>query len=263
MRTEDLEALVASIAQALNAFGIPCVLWGHCLLQVHGVPTILGSIDYAIPDDALTAGSRALLGITLAQDALLAPCPDRSSCDILAPNRPSPAPSFHVHLKDDTEVGVGLYLQRDTLWFLPPFQSTGVRARLLAPRVDSLPAPFLLATDATALPPWRPSRGSGVFTSGDGKGPVVVVKSHVLLEALMRILARDDGTSAGSFSLAIITYMEMYVDGDGFLDARQLPDDVRALYEQRRNRSKPLRQWKWEVKRYFGPGPAPFVAITD
>jgi hypothetical protein len=40
--SEISENLVASIAQALNAAKIPCVLWGHYLLNVHGVPSIIG-----------------------------------------------------------------------------------------------------------------------------------------------------------------------------------------------------------------------------
>lgn len=35
------DEFVSSIAQALNAAEVPCVLWGHYLLSAHGVPTIL------------------------------------------------------------------------------------------------------------------------------------------------------------------------------------------------------------------------------
>ena len=42
MAIKDGEALLASIALALNTANIPCVLWGHALLQVHGVPTATG-----------------------------------------------------------------------------------------------------------------------------------------------------------------------------------------------------------------------------
>ncbi len=41
------ESFVASIAQALNSDQVPCVLWGHYLLNIHGVPSI---IDVGIPD---------------------------------------------------------------------------------------------------------------------------------------------------------------------------------------------------------------------
>lgn len=40
--TDISESFVASIARALNSDQVPCVLWGHCLLNVHGVPSILG-----------------------------------------------------------------------------------------------------------------------------------------------------------------------------------------------------------------------------
>jgi hypothetical protein len=36
------EHLWASLAQLLNAAQVPCVLWGHVLLRIHGVPTIVG-----------------------------------------------------------------------------------------------------------------------------------------------------------------------------------------------------------------------------
>lgn len=38
--TRAIEMFVASIAHALNSENIPCVLWGHFLLNVHGVPSI-------------------------------------------------------------------------------------------------------------------------------------------------------------------------------------------------------------------------------
>jgi hypothetical protein len=33
------EVFLDSVAKGLNAAGIPCVLWGHFLWKVHGVPT--------------------------------------------------------------------------------------------------------------------------------------------------------------------------------------------------------------------------------
>ena len=35
------ETFVACIAAALNSNEIPCVLWGHYLLNIHGVPSII------------------------------------------------------------------------------------------------------------------------------------------------------------------------------------------------------------------------------
>ena len=36
------QSFVASIACALNSAQVPCVLWGHYLLNVYGVPSIIG-----------------------------------------------------------------------------------------------------------------------------------------------------------------------------------------------------------------------------
>lgn len=40
------DSFVASVALALNSAQVPCVLWGHYLLNVHGIPSIIAvSID--------------------------------------------------------------------------------------------------------------------------------------------------------------------------------------------------------------------------
>jgi hypothetical protein len=36
------DSFVASISRALSLDQVPCVLWGHYLLDVHGVPSIIG-----------------------------------------------------------------------------------------------------------------------------------------------------------------------------------------------------------------------------
>lgn len=148
-------------------------------------------------------------------------------------------------------MSVGLYLQRDTLWFLPPLNS--MRDRLLSPATQQPPSSFILASDQTTLPPWRPGRASGFFKPG--QSPVVVPKAHVLLEAFMRIYARDVGTIIGSFAITMIAYMELYVDEDGFLDVDQLPDLLKKLYCERRNRKKPVQQWTQELKETLGQNP--------
>lgn len=35
------------LAKAINKAGVPCVLWAHWLLQVHGVPTII-NVSYSL-----------------------------------------------------------------------------------------------------------------------------------------------------------------------------------------------------------------------
>lgn len=53
------QSVVASLSRALNAAKVPCVLWGHCLLGLHGVLSIIGAstltpINYSKADRKLT-----------------------------------------------------------------------------------------------------------------------------------------------------------------------------------------------------------------
>lgn len=144
-----------------------------------------------------------------------------------------------------SEVAVGLYVQSETLWFLPALDES-----LLCPQKPKLPPYLVLASDQTVLPPWRPGRGSGVFERIEH--PVVIPQSIVLLEAFLRLYARDSAKRIGSFAMPMIGYMEQYVDDDGFLDAKQLPEPLRTFYMELREGKKPVRQWTKELKRALG-----------
>ena len=194
------------------------------------------SIDFIVPDDRLGAGLKVL-----SQLKSLAPCPDNKRCPSSSLDRCTPTPAIHVHVKA-SEVTVGLYPQADILWFLPPLDSS-----LLFPKKSKLPPHFVLASDDTVLPPWRPGRGSGSFKEGGDQ--VLALKSHVLLEALMRIYARDAETRVGTFGLSMVAYIEEYVDGDGFLEISELPEPLRAFYGELREGRKPIRPWTAELKR--------------
>ncbi len=200
---------------------------------------ICQSIDFVIPDDRLRVGEKAL-----AQFKSLTPCPDREVCPSSSQERYTPPPAFHVHI-EDSEVTVGLYPQSETLWFLPPLDSS-----FSSPKKSKLPSQFILASDQTVLPPWRPGRGSGVFKSDCD--PVIVPKSHILLEAFLRLYARDLGKRIGSFAMPMIGYMELYVDDDGLLDANQLPEPLKTFYNELRQGKKPVRQWTKELKQALG-----------
>ncbi|KAK0635119.1 hypothetical protein B0T17DRAFT_31282 [Bombardia bombarda] len=241
------QSLVASFARALNANKVPCVLWGHCLLGLHGVPSIVGSIDFVIPDDCLEAGAQAL-----ARCIGLVPCTAPQSCVATSQERHSQPPAYHAHVDGDAELTAGLYVQSETLWFLPPLDHL-----LLPPSCErDLPPYFALASDRAVFPPWRPGRGSGVLKSA--ADAVVAHKSHVLLEAYMRLFARDQGKRVGSIGISMIAYMHLYVDTDGFSDVNLLPEPFRTSYREFHEGKKPIRQWTWELKdalRLVGDGP--------
>ncbi|KAL9097050.1 MAG: hypothetical protein Q9165_001014 [Trypethelium subeluteriae] len=231
---DSSELFVASIALALNRAKIPCILWGQYLLNVHGVPSTIGSIDFVIPDDCLKSGAKALT-----QLQSLKPCFDQEVCPMSSLMRPTPPPAFHLHI-DASEVKVGLYVQSKTLWFLPPLDSS------LSSRKIRLPPHFVLASDQTVLPTRRPGRGSGVFESEHHL--VVVPRSHVLLEAFLRLYARDFEMRMGALAMPMIAYMELYVDEDGFLDASLIPEPLKTLYTELREGKTPVLQWSMALR---------------
>lgn len=203
--------------------------------------TLCQSIDFVVPDDALMSGAKALANL-----GRLTPCPDPTGCITTSQIRNSPPPAFHKHV-DASEVTVGLYQQSETLWFLPPLDNA-----LLSPTKSKLPPQYILASGHSVLPPWRPGRGSGVFERN--LYPVVVPRSHVLLEALLRIYARDAAKRIGGVGIALIGYIEMYVDDDGLLDVNQLPEPLRGFYKELHGEdmTKPLHQWTKELREALG-----------
>lgn len=202
---------------------------------------MLKSIDFVIPDDCLEAGVRAL-----AQCNGLVPCPDPPSCPAISKERHTQPPVSHAHLDSDLEVTAGLYWQSDTFWFLPPLDHS-----LLFPNSSlDLPPCFALATDRTVFPPWRPGRGAGVFNSA--AEAVIAPRPHILLEAYMRLYARDQGKRIGSFGIAMIAYMQLYVVADGYLDADLLPEPLRTSYRELQEGKKPIRRWMLELKDALG-----------
>lgn len=172
--------------------------------------------------------------------------PDPARCTVMADTRMTPPPSSHLHV-EGFEIYVGLYLQRETLWFLPPLDCS-----LLKPDQVGLPQHFTLASDQTVFRPWRPGRGAGVFETGPDIPAVVVPRPHILLEAYMRLFGRDQGKRVGSFAISMIAYMGLYVDEDGLLDVSQVPEPLRTFYEEFRGGKKKMRPWMLELKEALG-----------
>lgn len=195
-----------------------------------------------VPDELLLVATTALM-----PHEKLILCPDGKDCDVIEPNRPTPAPESHLHI-EGAEEPIGLYPQSVTLWFLPPLQ-----AALTTPDKGQLPPYYALASDESILPPSRLGRGSGFFKST--VHPVVIVPSHVLLEAFMRICARSVNTPPGGFSISMISYVGPYIDDDGFLDLKQLSEPLSSSYLGLRQGKMPVRQWVNELKTLLGePG---------
>ncbi|WQF89777.1 hypothetical protein CDEST_14791 [Colletotrichum destructivum] len=163
------------------------------------------------------------------------PCPDQKTCLTSSQERHTPPPAHHFHLHDPEVTTLCFLPVLDRFLFCPP-----------CPDVSKLPPHFTLASDEASLLPWRPGRGSGVFKPDSG--PVVVPKAHVLLEAFLRLYARDSAKRIGAFSIAMIGYVEQYIDDDGLLDASRLPEPLRTSYMDLRQGSKPVRKWTRELK---------------
>ncbi|KAM3424415.1 hypothetical protein BST61_g6420 [Cercospora zeina] len=239
------QEFIAQLAETINSCNVPCVLWGHCLLNVHGVPSAIGSIDFIVSDEQLHLSKDAIS----TRERGLITCREPENCLFGFKDRFTPPPAFHMHVRDDVNTTVGLFPQSETLWFLPPL------AKVLADTPQKLQASpmFTLASDSSVLPPWRPGRGSGFFTNKDCH-PVIVPRAAVLLEAYMRLHARNAGKQIGSFAIAMIDYMGQYVDEDGFLDGTLLPDPLRWFYLQLQSGEMPVRQWTKELREALGIG---------
>jgi hypothetical protein len=205
----------------------------------------LKSLDFVVPDAELAAASSVISAASAITDLpwTLVTCPDTKTCYKSDPDTSWPTPTFHLHIDGHTPPSlyvVCLFLQSETLWFLPPF---GVS--LANPRANPLPRYLALACDQTALPHYVSGLGTGFFASD--QTVVLVPKIHILLESGMRITARDHGKRAGNYAGVIIDYIGLYINARGFLDIDLLPGPFRWLYKTMNDSSKhsPL---EWQVK---------------
>lgn len=183
------------------------------------------SLDLVIPDAMLAAATEV---ISTSKDLTwtLGACPDTTTCPNSQPNRHWPVSDVHLHIEQtDPRVtaAVCLFPQSKTLWFLPE-----LGASLANPRANPLPRYLALASDPTALPPFEIGMGRGLFRSD--QTVVLVPRAHILTEALMRIMARDHGKSAGMHAGAIVGYMSLYVERRGLLNISLLPEPFGVLY---------------------------------
>jgi hypothetical protein len=68
----------------------------------------------------------------------------------------------------------------------------------------------------------------------------------------MLLYVRDWEKRIGDFSMAMIAYIEMYVDEDGFLETERLSEPLLTFYKELRKGGKPLRQWTEELREAAG-----------
>ena len=68
----------------------------------------------------------------------------------------------------------------------------------------------------------------------------------------MLLYARDWEKRIGDFAMAMIAYIELYVDGDGFLETERLPEPLLTFYKELRKGEKPVLQWSEELTEAVG-----------
>ncbi|KAI0106886.1 hypothetical protein F4814DRAFT_452098 [Daldinia grandis] len=233
------EGLVKSISQLLSDAGVPSVLWGDYLLTVYGVPSIIGGIEFVVPDEKVSAAVAALKGSNLKR------CPDPRSCVVSRERTQQPAPAFHMHL-GMSEVDVSIRMHSETLWFIsPPPEDIFSRSQSLT---RSQASRYIFASDDSILPPPRHGRGHGAF-SKEGF-PVIVPTAHTILEAYMR-LSIAHLEEYNSFYLSMMAYVAGYIDADGLLDDTQLPEFCRKFWPDFKDGQRQTREMMNELQDYF------------
>ncbi|KAH6854734.1 hypothetical protein B0I37DRAFT_410801 [Chaetomium sp. MPI-CAGE-AT-0009] len=252
MTREEAEELADSLARALNAVEIPCVLWGDYLLSLWGVLTVTHSLDFVIPDASLAAAKEVMMTSKQLTQPLIA-CPDTATCPGNSAGSSTPPPAFHLHIQGAchhlSTTTVRLFLQSETLWFLPPLS-----ALLASPRAHPLP---VIACDLSVLPPSDTIRDSnGAFVSG--QTVVLVPKTEIMLEAYMRIMGRDWGTPL--FYEMDVCYMSLYVERYGFVDPDLLPPPFGALYKAFTKETMPMVDVMVALRRAMGLPPVDLAA---
>ena len=69
-----------------------------------------------------------------------------------------------------------------------------------------------------------------------------------MLEAFLRLYARDSEKRMVAFIMAMISYVKEYIDDDELLDVSLLPEPLKTSYKELREGKKPVRQWRGELK---------------
>jgi hypothetical protein len=182
----------------------------------------------------------------LEQSPLLTPCTE-TLCAASSERQSNPPPKHHVHYKGGPEFTVQIFAQSDTLPFLESFEQSLATNRNLSHH-------YVLAADYVSLPPDRPNRGSGYLKSG--RTPVIIPKAYIMLEAYLRILAREALTDHADWAMGMVMLIREYVGLDGYLnvpmDQRRLSRQTGALFIEMFRLKRPVRHWLSDLRTSFG-----------
>ncbi|KAI1262182.1 hypothetical protein F5Y18DRAFT_162602 [Xylariaceae sp. FL1019] len=210
---------VKFISGLLADDGVSSMLWGEFLLNIYGVPSIVGGMDFVVPDDKMPVAVATL------KRSFLCPCPDPDACVVSGDSSPFPVPVFHMHVPG-SELDVSLRAHSETLWTIPPPGTTRSKGRMAAE-----PSAYYIDASSPELPHGRPGRGHGAYSSRGAS--VLVPRAHVLLEAYIRLASafRED---YWSYFSSMITYMAEYVHADGLVDIDLLSTPCRTFWYDRK-----------------------------
>ncbi|KAI1284406.1 hypothetical protein F5Y07DRAFT_393375 [Xylaria sp. FL0933] len=229
---------VKFISALLADAGVPSVLWGEYLLNVYGIPSIVGGIDFVVPDDKMP------LAVATLKSSALRPCPDLDACIVSGDSSPFPVPAFHMHI-EGSEVDVSLRAHSETLWFIPPPKNPSTSKGEVAAETKR----HYLEASSPELPQWRPGRGHGAFSSHGS--PVLVPRAHILLEAFIRLASafREDYCN---YFLGMITYMSEYPFRDGLINIDLLSEPCRSFWDGREQGRLTVRELMDNLQRDLG-----------
>lgn len=197
-------------------------------------------IEFVIPDASLEAAKDALKTTSELKVALF-PCDDPTSC--VKTRKAMGGTHFHVEPRRGPGVVVPitviLMLQSDTLWFLPP-----LGASLINPKAETLPGYAALAERQTVHEP-------SDYSSDNA--PVVVPKNHILLEAHMRLVARDEGRKGAENRLY---YHNQILEAMGSkwndINLDLMPQPFKAYYKAHKSGKMDLSDYIAGLKRTVG-----------
>ncbi|KAI0193899.1 hypothetical protein F4808DRAFT_464660 [Astrocystis sublimbata] len=209
--------LLQHFSALLASVGVPTILWGEFLLNVYGIPSIVGGIDFVVPDDKMS------LAVATLKRSTLCPCTDLDACVVSGDSSRFPVPAFHMHFQG-CEMDVSLRAHSETLWFIPPPESPCTSREEMAAK----PNPYYLEASSPELPRWRHGRGHGAFSSHGS--PVLVPRAHVLLEAFIRLISAFCEDYFCYF-LGMMSYMLEYPFEDGLININLLSAPCRSFWD--------------------------------